>query len=126
MPRLVNHNSAEDFLFDEGLLARRSVQREATIGCIGCRWLNAEQAGEEVKVYGYELIKCTRLKGGTLYPLLRSLEETGAIISEFENINPEFEGRPARKYFYPADTAIGEGFFQRLELPVKCDLDQED
>jgi hypothetical protein len=74
MPRIANYSPAEEFLFEEGAIDCRSIQRQAIVGCIGCRLLKAEQEGEDIRFYGLEILKCTQLKSGTLYPLLRSLE----------------------------------------------------
>lgn len=48
-------------------------------------------------LHGYELIQRTGVKSGTLYPLLRRLEERGLVVSEWEE--PELRDRPARRYY---------------------------
>ena len=48
---------------------------------------------------GYDIIKSTRLASGTLYPLLKRLENAGWLTSKPENIDPVVEGRPARTLY---------------------------
>jgi len=49
--------------------------------------------------YGFDLMQDTGLASGTLYPILARLEGAGWIIGEHEAIDPEIEGRPARRYY---------------------------
>jgi DNA-binding MarR family transcriptional regulator len=49
--------------------------------------------------YGLELVEQTRIKSGTLYPILMRLEGTGWLESDLENINPKIAGRRARRYY---------------------------
>jgi DNA-binding PadR family transcriptional regulator len=50
--------------------------------------------------YGFDIAEATGIRGGTVYPLLRRLEDRGMVASEWEP--PEIgrrEGRPSRKYY---------------------------
>lgn len=50
--------------------------------------------------YGFEIAQATGLRRGTVYPILRRLEEAGLVTSAWED--PEQhrdEGRPPRKYY---------------------------
>lgn len=50
--------------------------------------------------YGFEIAQATGLRRGTVYPILRRLEEAGLVTSAWEE--PEQhrdEGRPPRKYY---------------------------
>ncbi len=125
MPRINFESPSEELLIEEGLINRRSVQRRAIIGCTGCRWLKAEQQGQEPSFYGYELMKCTRIKGGTIYPILHRLANVGVIIAEQEDINAHIEGRPPRALYYPADSELGIAFYERLEIPEICPLETD-
>ncbi|MEV2277837.1 helix-turn-helix transcriptional regulator [Nocardiopsis sp. NPDC049922] len=49
--------------------------------------------------FGYDLMKDTSLKSGTLYPILARLQKAGWIESEWEDIDEKAEGRPARRFY---------------------------
>lgn len=57
--------------------------------------------------YGYDLMKATGLKSGSLYPALLELERTGWLTAAKEDIDPAVAGRPARRsYTITADAAV--------------------
>jgi PadR family transcriptional regulator, regulatory protein PadR len=58
--------------------------------------------------YGFDLIDQTRIKSGTLYPILIRLEKAGWLESRLEGVDPHVAGRPPRRLY----TLTGEG--QRL------------
>lgn len=50
--------------------------------------------------YGFDIMDCTGLPSGTVYPALRRLEEGGLITSEWERMKiAQQDQRPARKYY---------------------------
>jgi len=50
--------------------------------------------------YGFDIIDATNLRSGTVYPLLRRLEEAGFIKSKWEHVAIARSGnRPPRKYY---------------------------
>ena len=49
--------------------------------------------------YGFDLMKDTALKSGTLYPILARLETAGWLVSEREDIDEKAEGRRARRFY---------------------------
>lgn len=49
--------------------------------------------------YGFEILKATGLKPGTLYPMLARLEDAGWIEGRWERIDPETARRPPRRYY---------------------------
>lgn len=49
--------------------------------------------------YGLELMRATGQPSGTVYPILTRLMSAGWLRSEWEEIDPEVEGRPARRYY---------------------------
>lgn len=49
--------------------------------------------------YGFEILKATGLKPGTVYPTLARFEEAGWIEGRWEHIDPETARRPARRYY---------------------------
>lgn len=55
--------------------------------------------------YGFDLIDQTRIKSGTLYPILIRLEKAGWLESRLEDVDPHVAGRPARRLY----TLSGEG-----------------
>lgn len=46
--------------------------------------------------YGFELMKLTEIKSGSLYPMLAKLEEAGWLTRGKEDIDARAAGRPAR------------------------------
>ena len=50
-------------------------------------------------LYGLELAEKTGLLPGTAYPILMRLENEGWVTSWWEDISPEAEGRPRRRYY---------------------------
>lgn len=55
-----------------------------------------DPAGE---TYGLELSEETGLQPGTTYPILLRLEHEGWVTSRWEDIDPQAEKRPARRYY---------------------------
>ena len=51
------------------------------------------------ELYGLELAEETGLLPGTAYPILMRLEKEGWVTSRWEDISPEAEGRPRRRYY---------------------------
>jgi DNA-binding PadR family transcriptional regulator len=49
--------------------------------------------------FGYDLMRETDIKSGTLYPILARLQKAGWIESEWEAIDEQTEGRPARRFY---------------------------
>ena len=49
--------------------------------------------------YGFEILKATGLKPGTLYPTFARLEDAGWIEGRWEHIDVETTNRPARRYY---------------------------
>ena len=50
--------------------------------------------------YGFDIIDATRLRSGTVYPLLRRLEEAGLVRSKWENVSiARSSNRPPRRYY---------------------------
>jgi PadR family transcriptional regulator PadR len=51
-------------------------------------------------LYGFDIIDMTGMPGGTVYPALRRLEESGYLVSEWEKPSiSQSEPRPPRKYY---------------------------
>jgi DNA-binding PadR family transcriptional regulator len=59
--------------------------------------LQALLASPEQWHYGYEISRSTRLRPGTLYPILARLAERGLLESEWEPEAPD--GRPRRHHY---------------------------
>ena len=49
--------------------------------------------------YGFELARASGLPSGTIYPILRRLEDEGWLASRWELISQEQEGRRRRRYY---------------------------
>jgi PadR family transcriptional regulator PadR len=56
--------------------------------------------------YGFDLVRTTGVKAGTLYPVLERLSAEGWLSSRWENINEADEGRRRRRYYRL--TSLGE------------------
>jgi DNA-binding PadR family transcriptional regulator len=52
------------------------------------------------EMYGLELSEETGLQPGTAYPILLRLEHEGWVTSRWEDIDPQAEKRPARRYYH--------------------------
>ena len=69
--------------------------------------LEAFLADRERDWFGFDLMEVTGLKSGTMYPLLHGLKEDGWLEAIEEKIDPQVEGRPARRIYRL--TGLGEG-----------------
>lgn len=59
--------------------------------------LQALYAGRE---YGFDIAAVTGLRRGTVYPILRRLEDCGMLAGHWEDADPAHEeGRPPRRYY---------------------------
>lgn len=79
-------------------------------------------------LYGFDIIDVTGLPGGTVYPALRRLEDTGYLISKWEkHVIAQEEARPPRKYYEL--TRAGQDVLteavKRYHLLEQSDLSQE-
>ncbi|HEY1177945.1 MAG TPA: helix-turn-helix transcriptional regulator [Phytomonospora sp.] len=61
--------------------------------------LAAFLADPTVDRYGLDLMGDTGLPSGTLYPILVRLQRAEWVTAEWEDIDPEAAGRPARRYY---------------------------
>ncbi len=56
--------------------------------------------------YGFDIAEATGLRGGTVYPILRRLEDAGMARSQWEKVQiSRDQGRPPRKYYTVAPAA---------------------
>ena len=122
MPR-VEKCPAEELRIASGIVSNASLARRAIIGCVGCKWKKRQRAGDEPRVYGLEIARCSGLKPGTVYPTLQKLHAAGFANAVPEEIDPHTEGRPPRTYYVPSDTKLGQEFEDSLEEPEICDLE---
>lgn len=58
--------------------------------------LTAFEGGDQKWRYGYDLVKETGIAPGTIYPLLRRLEEDGLLEAKWQ---PTGEGTPPRRMY---------------------------
>jgi DNA-binding PadR family transcriptional regulator len=63
------------------------------------RVLRALLDDPDTERYGYELGELADLRTGTVHPILARLEGLGWLQSRWEDIDPQTEGRPARRYY---------------------------
>jgi PadR family transcriptional regulator PadR len=61
--------------------------------------LNAVMAAKGQEVSGAQVARMTGLSSGTLYPILLRLERAGWLVSRWEDISPQEEGRPRRRLY---------------------------
>lgn len=69
--------------------------------------------------YGFDLIDQTKIKSGTLYPILIRLEKAGWLKSRLEDVDPHVVGRPPRRLY--ALTGEGERL-ARAELASHLEM----
>ena len=71
--------------------------------------------------YGFDIAEATGLRGGTVYPILRRLEEAGIVRSQWERVQiSRDEGRPPRKYYTVAPTAEELITTARARYPLRA------
>jgi PadR family transcriptional regulator, regulatory protein PadR len=58
------------------------------------------------ETYGFELTRAAGLPSGTVYPILRRLEDTGWIVSRWEILDEHRPGRRRRRYYRLTDEGI--------------------
>lgn len=51
------------------------------------------------EAYGLEVVRASGVGAGTAYAVLRRLEDEGLLDGRWEQISPEDEGRPPRRYY---------------------------
>lgn len=61
------------------------------------RCLNCPQ--RRTFAYGLEIMNCSGIPGGAIYPVLKGLEKRGFLESKEEQINPTQVGRPRRVFY---------------------------
>jgi PadR family transcriptional regulator PadR len=61
--------------------------------------LRAMLAEPAKEMYGLEICEASGLASGTIHPILARLEGLGWLESSWENVKPEDEGRPRRRYY---------------------------
>jgi PadR family transcriptional regulator len=67
--------------------------------------LGALVSSSSAELAGVEIAQTTKLRSGTLYPILLRLEEAGWLESHWETIAPQALGRPRRRLYRV--TALG-------------------
>ena len=63
------------------------------------RVLEALLEDPQRELYGIEIGDRAELRSGTVHPILARLEGIGWLESRWEDIDPQAEGRPARRYY---------------------------
>ena len=61
------------------------------------------------ELYGLAILRATRLKSGTMYPLLERLETLGWVASRWEDADPSEKGRPRRRFYRLSALGVHEG-----------------
>jgi PadR family transcriptional regulator PadR len=61
--------------------------------------LRALMAAPDREMYGLEIMRAISLPSGTVYPLLDRAVAAGWVMTRAEDISPQAEGRPRRKYY---------------------------
>ena len=61
--------------------------------------LRALLAEPTQEMYGLQVCQAAGLPSGTIHPILARFEALGWLESHWEDINPEAEGRPKRRYY---------------------------
>jgi|SRR3954451_9096327 PadR family transcriptional regulator PadR len=61
--------------------------------------LEALLGEEDRELYGAEIGERAGLRSGTVHPILARLERAGWLASRWEDVDPQAEGRPPRRYY---------------------------
>src|SRR3954471_24169779 len=61
--------------------------------------LEALLTDPERELYGVEIGERAGLRSGTVHPILARLEGVGWLASRWEDVDPQAEGRPPRRYY---------------------------
>src|SRR4051795_1353378 len=61
--------------------------------------LEALLGEEDRELYGAEIGERAGLRSGTVHPILARLEGVGWLASRWEDVDPQVEGRPPRRYY---------------------------
>src|SRR3954453_23824379 len=61
--------------------------------------LEALLGESERELYGLEIGERAGLRSGTVHPILARLEGVGWLTSRWEDVDPQTEGRPPRRYY---------------------------
>jgi len=61
--------------------------------------LRAMLAEPTKETYGLQVCQDAGLPSGTIHPILARLERLGWVESRWEDVNPQEEGRPRRRYY---------------------------
>jgi DNA-binding PadR family transcriptional regulator len=51
------------------------------------------------EAYGLEIVRASGVSAGTSYAILRRLEDEGLLDGRWEQISPEEQGRPPRRFY---------------------------
>ena len=117
-------NPAFDYLLEQGLLERSTPAMRAVIGCISCRWLTRLYDSTYPATYGGEIMACTGLPSGTVYPMLQKFVDREITVPILEEGTPTELGRKPRVFYVPSESAIGEGFLSKIQPPGTCGLEE--
>ena len=81
--------------------------------------LEALLAEGEGELYGIEIGDHAGLRSGTVHPILARLEGVGWLESRWEDVDPQAEGRPARRYYRltAAGAVAGRAALARAHRP---------
>jgi len=118
----VESDPAEEVLVEFGAIKRRSAQRRMILACLGCRWEASSDKNQSLTAYGLEIIKCSGLASGSVYPVLHQLELAGATTTEIETADPVALGRHPRRLIRPAENELGQSLLAAIQVPQECSL----
>lgn len=112
----------EEVLIELGAIQRRSPRRREILRCLGCRWAAKLAEGDQPQTYGMEIMRCSGIDSGTVYPRLRQLAEVGAVEVTEEPVDPAEVKRPARTLISPADNYLGGRLLALATIPSDCTI----
>ena len=75
------------------------MQNELRMSVAKVKVLNALLEDPAKPHYGYELMRMTGVKSGSLYPILEQLEKAGWLEAAWEDLDERREGRPPRRWY---------------------------
>jgi PadR family transcriptional regulator PadR len=92
------------------MTAPRLTQQSLTL-------LSAFFGTQPFELSGADIARTTRLKSGTMYPILARLEEAGYLAGKWEEGDPNILRRPRRRYYHI--TADGEMAFREALIKMR-------
>jgi hypothetical protein len=95
------------------------VQRDRIVGCVSCRFISADRAGQDPVLHGSQISECSGLSPGTVYPALHQLRQAGVIAIDHDRAG---SNSWIVNYAPGESSNLADEFMLRLRPPETCPL----